>query len=617
MEPDTRSPAVSDPSSVAASSSERFRPSRGTGLSTWLVKRTSQFLEARSSRRGFLVGTAMTGSALAAAGVRFATRPGTAYAAVTGSDCAPGSLCQDGFTEFCCAINDGVNACPPNSFAGGWWRADFSSFCNGTRYYIDCMQHCCGPEFTSGGTRWCSGCVGCQCGGGCNNRKVYCNYFRYGQCHQEVGITGPIACRVVTCVPPYLTDLSCTAASAVDNATSEHNTACNPQKPPSLSGTAGELTPLTPARILDTRDGTGRGGAAGPLQENQAFDVLVRGVGGVPTTGVDSVVMNVTVTEPSASSWVAVWPTGAPQPVVSNLNFGPGQTIPNLVTVKVGSNGRVSVLNFTGTAHVIFDVVGYYATSGGNAGSRFHGTPPARLLDTRAGIGAPGGALGSGATLPLRVTGVGGVPGSGVTAVALNVTVTEPSAPGFLTVYPGDQVTRPLASNLNFVPGLTIPNLVVVRVPSNGVINLYNSNGSTHVVADVVGWFDQNRSSSSGRFVGMTPARVLDTRQSGRVLGDGDTLFLNVLGERGVPGYNVSAIVANVTVTQPTSNSFLTVYPPDAPRPVASNLNFKAGDTIPNLVMVKVSGGGQIAIYNLTGNVHVVVDVAGYFLGSN
>ena len=198
-----------------------LRPSRAVAVSDWLVRRTSSFLASRSSRRGFLIGSAVTGSAVTAAGVKFATRPGTAYAAIT--DCPPGSACLDGYTEFCCTINAGQNTCPPGSFAGGWWRADFSTFCNGTRYYIDCMQNCCGPRRGDG---FCSGCVECQCGGGCDKRKVYCNYFRYGQCHQEIAESGPIACRVVTCVPPYATDPSCTPVSAVDNATAEHTAAC-------------------------------------------------------------------------------------------------------------------------------------------------------------------------------------------------------------------------------------------------------------------------------------------------------------------------------------------------------------------------------------------------------
>jgi hypothetical protein len=206
-----------------AGRSKDATPSKAIALSNWLVQRATGVLEKRASRRGFLVGSAMVGSAVAVSGCMVATKPGAPYTHIT--DCAPGSLCADGYTDFCCTINDGVNACPPDSFAGGWWRADYSSFCNGTRYYIDCMQYCCGPK--TGYQNFCAGCTECRCSGGCDTRKVYCNYFRYGQCHQEISASGPIACRVVTCVPPYtIDDWACSTATAVDNSTAEHGTAC-------------------------------------------------------------------------------------------------------------------------------------------------------------------------------------------------------------------------------------------------------------------------------------------------------------------------------------------------------------------------------------------------------
>jgi hypothetical protein len=191
--------------------------SKGVALTNWMVSKAAGLLERKSSRRGFILGSAMVGSAVAVAGCAPGTQPGTPYAHIT--DCA-GGLCTDGYTEFCCTINNGLNACPTGSFIGGWWRADFSSFCNGTRYYMDCMQNCCGP---SRGDGFCAGCTECTCGGGCDTRKIYCNYFRYGQCHQEIGTSGPIACRVVTCTPPYtVADYACSTAAAVDNSTAEH-----------------------------------------------------------------------------------------------------------------------------------------------------------------------------------------------------------------------------------------------------------------------------------------------------------------------------------------------------------------------------------------------------------
>jgi hypothetical protein len=225
---------------MTESSSGSPDESKGVALTNWLVSKAAGLLERKSSRRGFIMGSAMVGSAVAVAGCAPGTQPGTPYNHIT--DCG-GGLCTDGYTEFCCTINSGLNACPTGSFIGGWWRADYSSFCNGTRYYMDCMQNCCGPSLGNG---FCAGCAECRCAGGCDTRRVYCNYFRYGQCHQEIGITGPIACRVVTCVPPYtIAEYACTTAAAVDNSTAEHAPAhgCAPPAPPVLPVPVGVSSP--------------------------------------------------------------------------------------------------------------------------------------------------------------------------------------------------------------------------------------------------------------------------------------------------------------------------------------------------------------------------------------
>jgi len=113
--------------------------------------------------------------------------------------------------------------------------------------------------------------------------------------------------------------------------------------------------------------------------------------------------------------------------------------------------------------------------------------------------------------LKFNVLGKGGVPASGVTGVVMNVTITEPTGDSFLTVFP-DDVSRPNASNLNFSPGLTVPNLVAVRVPANGTIDFYNSFGATHLLADVVGYYDDVKATEAGRFIPVTPFRRADTR---------------------------------------------------------------------------------------------------------
>jgi hypothetical protein len=252
----------------------------------------------------------------------------------------------------------------------------------------------------------------------------------------------------------------------------------------SNTGGGSAYVPVNPARVLDTRTGTGA--PAGQLGPGGTIQLGVTGVGGVPSTGVGAVVINMTVDRATGpESFLTVWPSGAPRPGASNLNFTSGPATTNLVVAQVGGDGRVSIFNNTGSTDVIADVAGWY----GSAGARYFGISPTRILDTRDGTGTgAAGRLTTGATVDLPVAGAGGVPSTGVTSVVLNVTVTDPTGPeSFLTLFPSG-TSRPLASNLNFVAGETVPNLVVVRV-QNGKVSVFNNVGATHVIADVQGWF--------------------------------------------------------------------------------------------------------------------------------
>jgi hypothetical protein len=201
-------------------------------VSQWLLEKAVGALDsARADRRSFLTKTAIVGSALAVAPLRYILQPGSAYAAIcncgnSACDCA--AACCDGYTDFCCVVNGGHNECPPGSFAAGWWRADGSAYCGGTRYYVDCNATCtcevCENNF-------CPSCPGttCSCGAGrCDHRKVGCTYFRYGQCHSEISCNGPIVCRMVSCVPPYELTPACSGLTLVDDRTANHDAVCSP-----------------------------------------------------------------------------------------------------------------------------------------------------------------------------------------------------------------------------------------------------------------------------------------------------------------------------------------------------------------------------------------------------
>jgi hypothetical protein len=190
------------------------RPSSLTERLVNAIARRSERRAPKTTRRGFIGGAALVGAALAVDPWGYLTRPASALATICGAD----STCGAGYTVFCCTINAGRNACPPDSFIGGWWKADNSSFCGGSaRYYVDCNA------FRDGRYK-------CHCNPTtCDQRRVACNQFRYGQCNTQIPwtSTGPVLCRLVSCTPPWVQyGGTCSSSSATDNNTATHSAPC-------------------------------------------------------------------------------------------------------------------------------------------------------------------------------------------------------------------------------------------------------------------------------------------------------------------------------------------------------------------------------------------------------
>ncbi len=373
-------------------------------------------------------------------------------------------------------------------------------------------------------------------------------------------------------------------------------------------GMGARFNPVTPVRILDTRTTNTPSGVAGRVAEGGTLNLQITGANGIPVDAT-AVVMNVTAVLPTGAGFVTVWPRGVTQPLSSNLNFVPGDVVPNLVTVGIGSNGQVSLYHQGGTNDLIADVVGYYSPV---VGDYFTPVTPVRALDTRVGTGAALARVGQGGEVSLQINGANSVP-SNATGVVLNVTAVTPDAAGYVTVYPNG-VTRPLASNLNFVPGDVVPNLVIVGIGSAGKVNLFNANGTVDLVADIVGYYSSDNTAK--QFYPVTPVRALDTRYgTGGVsspVGQGASIALTIRGANGIPA-GASAIVMNTTAVTPNAASFLTAWPTGVTQPLASNLNYVAGDVVPNLVQVGIGSNGKVSLFNNAGSVDLVVDLTGYF----
>ncbi|NUR01257.1 MAG: hypothetical protein HOY79_33445 [Streptomyces sp.] len=350
-----------------------------------------------------------------------------------------------------------------------------------------------------------------------------------------------------------------------------------------------------------------------PVAAGADLVLSIPSVAGVPAADVSAVVANVTVTQPSVGGHLTAYPdNGERLPTASNLNFTAGQTVANLVAVPVDGGGVVFHNGSRGTVHVLMDLQGFY----GRAGSGFKPVSPERVLDTRSGLGtSSAGAIAAHGTLSLDLS--GRVPAD-TTAVVLNLTVTRPTEHGYLTAYP-DAGAMPGVSNLNFTAGETVANLAVVPV-TDGKVDFYNGSGGTvQVVADLEGYFGSAAAGANQSYVPERPARLIDTRSdfgaTGPVPAYGSISFYPLWHQdcsAGCP--RLAGAVLNVTATQPQKNGFLTVYPNEQAVPNASNLNFTAGMTVPNLVSV-ADPGLMIGVYHhSSGSVQVIVDDEGYYI---
>ncbi|ALV45735.1 hypothetical protein MB46_09805 [Arthrobacter alpinus] len=232
---------------------------------------------------------------------------------------------------------------------------------------------------------------------------------------------------------------------------------------------------------------------------------------------------------------------------------------------------------------------------------------PFRALDTRNST-----SVAADSEVSFQVGGVSGIP-SNISAVVLNLTVTEPQSFGFITAY-ASGAKRPNASNVNFATAQTVPNSVTAAVGNDGKVTLFNrSAGRTQLIADISGYYLAGTPETAGAFAPMAPTRLLDTRKTKPVRGDSAVSF-QVGGVSGIPA-DASAVVFNLTVTEPKSFGFITAYASGSARPDASNLNFGVDQTIPNSVTVPVGKDGKVTLFSRSsGSTQLIADASGYFL---
>ncbi len=382
-----------------------------------------------------------------------------------------------------------------------------------------------------------------------------------------------------------------------------------------------------PVRLLDTRANQTACTAPGsPISGGSSFLQPAGGTCGIPASA-KAVTGNVTVVLPGANGFLTIYPSDATPPTAANTNFAAGDVLNNVFTAGLGSTDGAFKIFASTTTEVVVDITGYYAPPGAG-GLYFHPLPkPIRLLETRAsqpGCFTPGTPLPGGVDTAQQGTTTCDSVTIPATAMALvgNATTVLPAANGFVTLYPADAVTRPLAASGNYRSGTVLNSPFNVGLSPSGQFKIYTV-ATTDLVIDVLGYFSSEASDVNGTgllFTPVTPVRLLDTRVAatgacflpGVSLTGGDELIQAARNTCTIAS-TAQAIVGNTTTVQPAANGFLTFWPSDAPtRPLASTSNYQGLKNFNRYFTVGLGTDGAFKMY-ASSTTNLVVDLSGYF----
>ena len=436
--------------------------------------------------------------------------------------------------------------------------------------------------------------------------------------YQRLGSATITACLALTAL----------AAPVTASPEHDHTESYSSEQQAAVSGTSA-YRPITPIRVVDSRQGRGapkaRLGAAKTIRV-QVVPAAVASAAGVNRAEVTAAVLNVTATNTAAGGFVTVYPGDATKlPAVSSLNMmRRNHTIANMVTTPVAADGTVKIYTASAT-DIVVDVQGVFVQATSATEGRLQLLDfPARVRDSRDPFVS---SLGVGDTVTIDLAGWRVGPDSRVpssaTAAVVNVTVTNTQSAGYVTVFPANAETPPLASNLN-INGAneTIANQAYVAL-SDATFKLYTATALDYII-DVVGYYTGTSAPDlrEGLFVPVAPYRMLDTRAASRESGFAtrsmyadQVAFLPVAGRGGVPAAGVRAVAANVTMTETAAAGYVTLWPAGATKPFTSAVNAAyAGHTVANHAVTAVGGPG-VGIFTRNPS-HVVFDVTGFWTGS-
>jgi hypothetical protein len=378
-----------------------------------------------------------------------------------------------------------------------------------------------------------------------------------------------------------------------------------PRRPGALGGAVSRLRALNPARLLSLRQGT--------VHRHGSIDVPVTGRGGVPATGVGAVVLSITVKAARKGGSLSVFPAGQDKPDAASIRFAKGPRRSTTVVVPVGSDGRVRLANDSAKAHVGVDVDGWFDTDGSDAPGQVAPMTAARVLNTRSGLGGTRGRLGPKAARRFVVTGRGGVPTGGVSAVWLNLVAADATGRGSITLYPAGRHQRAVTT-LTYTPHRQASTLVLATVGRSGSVVIRDRGARTHLTASVVGWVDNGSNAAEARYTTVTPTSVFDTHDPGaEPLHPGSRRDFQVTGQGEVPASGVSAVMLQVEADESTHNGSVVFFAPGRKGHAPAKVSYWKSSGAAQTVMVAVPGDGRIRLLNRAATTGLRVDVIGYY----
>ncbi len=369
------------------------------------------------------------------------------------------------------------------------------------------------------------------------------------------------------------------------------------------SATALRFVPVSPCRVVDTRNATGPfGGPELPANSSRTF-AIPNSSCSIPSSAA-AYSLNVTVVPPGQLTYLTIWPAGQSQPTVSTLNSD-GRIKANAAIVPAGTGGGISVY-VTDATQFILDIDGYFVPATDSSALAFYALAPCRLVDTRQASGSLGGpslVAGQNRTFPVLSSSCN-IPAA-AQAYSLNMTAVPHGTLGYLTTWPAGNA-RPTASTLNASTGAISANAAIVPAGTNGSISVYASD-STDLVIDIDGYFAPAAAGALS-FYSATPCRTLDTRSSSGQF-DGE-LTLQIAGTCGVPA-TAQGFVLNATVVPPAQFMYLTLWPDGSPQPYVSTLNAFDGATTSNMAIIGTNNGSVDAFGS--DPTQLIIDISGYF----